>query len=95
MGNLKGRLRKPARHQNLDEIREKNKIRMREIRAKLREERNANLVQDTVMEENYGKKFIICIFNFYKLPIFSTFLNVARQVQYLFLILKVGSSCEF
>ena len=61
MGNLKGRLWKPARHQNLDEIREKNKIRMREIRAKLREERNANLVQDTVMEENCGKFFIICI----------------------------------
>ena len=77
MGNLKGRLRKPARHQNLDEIQEKNKIQMREIRAKLRKERNANLVQDTVMEENYGKKIIICIFIFYKLPIFSTFLNVA------------------
>ena len=84
MGNLKGQLQKPTLHQNLDEIQEKNKIKMREIRAKLREERNAHLVQDTVMEDNYGKFLIICIFNFYKLPSFSTFLNVARQVLYFF-----------
>ena len=65
MGNLKGRLRKPAHHQNIDEIREKNKIRMREIRAKFREERNENLVQDIVMEENYGRFLIIYAFSIF------------------------------
>ena len=70
MGNKKNRKRKHARQQNDDEAWEKNKQRMKEQRAKLREEQNAHLVQETLIEENYGKFLIICIFNSYKLPTF-------------------------
>ena len=47
--------RKHAHEQNDDEECENNRERMRQQRARLREEEDAPLVQQTPMEDNYGK----------------------------------------